>query len=138
MRRPIRVPEWPASEPRPRGATRRVVHHGKGTSELEELLYLHLVGAGLHHGCVRQHLYVPGRRFTADFAWPDQRLLVECQGGVWSRKSGHSGGSGITKDIERGNAATLAGWRVLRFAPAHIRSGEALRVIAEALGRRGQ
>lgn len=132
MRRPVRVPSWPAP---PRGATQRVLNPRQGGSKsaLEELLYLGLVAHGLHHGCTREHIYAPGRRFRADFAWPEQRLLVECQGGVWQNKSGHSGGSGITRDIERGNAATLAGWRVLRFAPAHIRSGEALTVIRAAL-----
>lgn len=116
---------------RTRGAARRVV--ARGPSRLEELLYLHLTWSGIHYGCQREYPYVPGRRFRADFAWPADRLLVEVQGGVWSPKSGHSGGAGIVKDIERGNAATLAGWRVLRFAPQHIRSGDAVRTIAQAL-----
>lgn len=128
LRRAVRVPlHWqaPASARpvRQRGQSQRTTK-----SELEELLYLSLTAAGLHHGCVREHLYVPGRRYRADMAWPEHRLLVEVQGGIWSPKSGHSGGSGITKDIERGNAATLAGWRVLRFGPQHIRSGEAVRI----------
>lgn len=37
------------------------------------------------------------------------------------------------EELHRGNAATLAGWRVLRFGPPHIRSGEALAVIRAAL-----
>lgn len=102
-------------------------------SNLEELLYLGLVAHGLHHGCVREYVYAPPRRLRADFAWPAQRLLVEVQGGIYLRRSGHSGGTGITRDIDRGNAATLAGWRVLRFGPPHIRSGEALTVIRAAL-----
>lgn len=123
MRRPIRLPSLPGVATKQRCVP----------SPLEELLYLHFVGCGLHHGCEREYVYAPGRRFRADFAFPAHKLLVECQGGVWSGKSGHSGGAGITKDIERGNAATLAGWRVLRFAPAHIRSGEAVRVVQAAL-----
>lgn len=102
-------------------------------TDYEGLFYLGVVGAGLHTGCVREFFYVPGRKFRADFAWPAERLLVEIQGGVWSPKSGHSGGTGITQDCERGNAAALAGWRVLRFTPAHVRKGEALRVLGQAL-----
>jgi len=52
---------------------------------------------------------------------------------VWAGKSGHAGGSGITKDGERQNAATLAGWRVVRFPPQMVRSGEAIRVVRAAL-----
>lgn len=129
-RRPARVSSWSCAHAphRQRGQSQRTTK-----SALEELLYMSLTAAGLHHGCVREHLYVPGRRYRADLAWPERRLLVEVQGGIWSPKSGHSGGAGITKDIERGNAATLAGWRVLRFAPAHIRNGEAVRVVRQAL-----
>ena len=102
-------------------------------TDYEGLFYLGVVGAGLQTGCERQFFYAPGRKFHADFAWPADKLLVEIQGGVWSAKSGHSGGTGITRDCERGNAAALAGWRVLRFTPAHVRSGEALRVLSQAL-----
>lgn len=37
---------------------------------------------------------------------------------------------------ERVNAATLAGWRVLRFPGAAVRSGAAVATVIEALGRR--
>lgn len=155
MRRPIRLTDWPASAavarttPRPskaprgdeRASTGRTGaslclsrSHRQTGSRLEELFYVSMVGANLHHGCQREYVYAPPRKFRADFAWPDQRLLVEIQGGIWTARSGHSGGSGITRDIDRGNVATLAGWRVLRFGPTHIRSGEALRLVAAALG----
>ena len=130
-RRPVRVPSWPAP---PRGATQRVLSPRKPCrNEWEELLYMGLVAHGLHVGCERQHLYAPGRKFQADFCWPAHKLIAEVDGGIWTAKSGHSGGAGITKDMERGHAAALAGYRVLRFAPAHIRSGEALTVIRAAL-----
>lgn len=65
----------------------------------------------------RQHPYIPGRRFRADFAWPAARLLAEVQGGVFSRQA-HGSITGILADIERGNLAAINGWRVLRFATA--------------------
>jgi hypothetical protein len=45
-----------------------------------------------------------------DFAIPTWRLLIECDGRKWHAKS-----ASFEKDRERDNAATLNGWRVLRF-----------------------
>lgn len=62
---------------------------------------------------VEQFRYVPGRKFTADFAWPDARLLVFCEGGVFGGKA-HGSVSGILKDVERSQFAASNGWRVFR------------------------
>lgn len=84
----------------------------------------------------RQYPYAVGRKFAADFAWPAARLLVEVQGGVWNGKA-HGSVEGIVRDIERLNAATLNGWRVLRFTPDDVtrrdRLAETLDVIERAL-----
>jgi len=127
VRRPIRLPSLLGV------ITPKVAGHRCVPSHLEELFYLGLVGAGLHHGCVREHIYAPPRKFRADFCWKAARLIAQIDGGVWAGKSGHSGGSGITKDCERQNAATLAGWRVVRFPPQMVKSGEAIRVVRAAL-----
>lgn len=84
----------------------------------------------------RQYLYVPGRKFSADFAWPEQRVLVEVQGGVWVDKSGHSGGTGIKRDNERLNFASINNWRMLRFTTADVTShiGDVIDTIEDALG----
>lgn len=82
-----------------------------------------------------QFAYVPGRRFRADFAWPEHRLLVEVQGGVYTGQA-HGSISGVLADIERGNLATLGGWRVLRFATARDQDtwvAECLATIEQAL-----
>ena len=81
---------------------------------------------------VRQFLYVPGRKFTADFSWPGHRLLVEVTGGVYTRQA-HGSISGILADIERLNRATKNGWRMLRFTPSMVRDGSALKFIEEVL-----
>jgi very-short-patch-repair endonuclease len=100
----------------------------------EERLLLHLCAANLHHGCIREYVFAPPRRFRADFAWPEQRLLVEVQGGIWTRgKASHSSGAGVSRDAEKLNTATLAGWRVLQVTSDHIRSGDAVAWIAQAL-----
>ena len=80
----------------------------------------------------RQYRYAPPRKFAADFAWPAQRLLVEVQGGIWTRQA-HGSIKGVLADIDRLNAATLAGWRLLRFTPEMVKSGAARMMIDEAL-----
>lgn len=66
-------------------------------------------------------MIVPGRRFRHDFGWPAYRVVIEVQGGVWLRgKSGHSSGTGITRDQEKLNLTTVAGWRTLQLQPKHL------------------
>ena len=69
---------------------------------------------------VEQFRYVPGRKFTADFAWPDARMLVFCEGGVFGGKA-HGSVSGILKDVERSQFAAANGWRVFRVSAVCLR-----------------
>jgi hypothetical protein len=52
----------------------------------------------------------PDGRGRVDFAIPAWRLIVECDGRKW-----HAKASAFETDRGRDNAATLNGWRVLRF-----------------------
>lgn len=79
-----------------------------------------------------QAMLIPGRKWRWDLAWPSKRLAVEIQGGIWTRGK-HGRASGIIKDMDKLNAAQLAGWRVLQFANTHIRSGEAVTLIERAI-----
>lgn len=100
-------------------------------SALEALLELHLKAAKIN-GYVREHRFAINRRWRFDFCWPAQRLAVECEGGTFAGGR-HTRGSGFESDAEKYNAAVLAGWRVLRYTAAGIRSGAALRDIQAAL-----
>ena len=81
---------------------------------------------------VRELRFAPPRRWRFDFAWPEQKVAVECDGGT--RTGGrHVRPLGYEADQEKGNAAVLAGWRVLHFTQRDITSGEALRIIEAAL-----
>lgn len=94
--------------------------------------------------------FAPKRRWRADFAWPKARLIVEIEGGLWSRKGAkrckvcggtptgrHTSGKGFEGDLEKYNAATLLGWAILRFTPRMVRTGEATKTVEEFLKRRG-
>lgn len=79
---------------------------------------------------------IPGRRFRWDFrvGGPSKRVLVEVQGAVFVR-GGHSTGVGITRDALKSNLAVLAGWKPIVVTAAHIKSGEALQWIQQALAQ---
>jgi len=115
----------------------------------EDLLSVHLAELGLHSE--RQFAYAKGRRFKADFAvwqpwgvgnyrylipgqgYPGLRLcLIEVTGGIYSKQA-HGSVTGVLKDNERLNQATLNGWKMLRFTPQQVESGEAKALIEEAL-----
>ena len=72
------------------------------------------------------------RRWRADFAFPKQKLLVEYEGGIYTQGR-NTRGKGYEGDLEKYNTATLLGFRVLRFSAKHVKSGEALSMIEQAL-----
>lgn len=72
----------------------------------------------------------PTRQWRFDYAWPDKKIAVEKQGGIWMRGATGRGGahslpSNIIRDMEKNNEAVKLGWRVFLFTPQQIRSGEA-------------
>ena len=82
------------------------------------------------------------RKWRVDLAFATKRsnstrdfLVVECEGGVWS-KGRHTRPSGFVKDIEKYNEIAVRGWRLVRVTADMIKSGEALIVVERALGMR--
>ncbi len=100
-------------------------------SPLEDLLCLQLVGLGLPEP-VREYRFCLERRYRADFAWPEHRLLVEVEGGVYIRGR-HVTPSGYEGDVEKYNLAQELGWRVLRFTGHMVRDGSAVLTIERVL-----
>lgn len=68
---------------------------------------------------VMEHQFCPTRKFRFDFAWPEQKLALEVEGGVFIRGA-HGSISGIMRDMEKYNLAALYGWRVLRVVPEKL------------------
>ena len=82
-------------------------------SQLEAELALQIRALGLPEP-IREYRAIKGRKFRFDFAWLEQRLLVEVNGGTYT-KGAHSTGRGIARDYEKANLAVLQGWRALSF-----------------------
>lgn len=96
----------------------------------EDLLAIHLEELGIEFR--RQYEYAAPRKFRADFAIPSHRLLIEVQGGIFSKQA-HGSISGVLRDNERVNNATLRGWRILRVTPDEVMDGRAKSLVEAAL-----
>lgn len=96
---------------------------------------------------IRELLFIPGRRFRLDFAWPESRVGVELEGATLGRpvkchKCGtlararkgdgslggqlrvggaHSTGEGVQRDCQKNNLALSQGWAILRFTSKDVK-----------------
>lgn len=85
---------------------------------------------------VREHRFLPDRKFRFDLAWPEEKLAVEIHGGRWIYGR-HQRPLGFQRDVEKHNLALLSGWRVLIVLPEMIADGRALDLIERALSGAG-
>lgn len=72
------------------------------------------------------------RKWRFDFAWPDQKLALECQGGLFIGGR-HSRGASLLKEHEKLNAAACAGWRILYTTPVELCMAETVATIKAAI-----
>lgn len=100
-------------------------------NDLADTLAMHLRAVGVRD-FQREFRFHPVRRWRFDIAMPRLRLAIECDGGLYIRGR-HSRGKSQEDDYVKHNAAVVLGWRVLKFGPNHVKSGEALRVVEQAL-----
>lgn len=73
-----------------------------------------------------------GRKFRADFAWPENKLMLEVEGGIWNAGK-HGRGSGVKKDMEKATVAARNGWRMIRVTPDELCMAETAEAIRDAL-----
>lgn len=100
-------------------------------SPLEVLFAVQVRGCRLP-APVRQLAPVKGRRWRVDFAWPEAKLIIEIEGGVWSGGR-HVRPAGFIADCDKYNALALDGWRVLRVPGDQVESGQAIQLAVLAL-----
>lgn len=80
----------------------------------------------------REYRFHSSRKWRLDYAWPAEKVAVEVEGGVWTGGR-HTRGAGFLKDCEKYNQAAAMGWRVFRFTPRQVESGEAAAFMQEIL-----
>ena len=76
-----------------------------------------------------EYEFFPSRRWRFDCAWPDRRLAIEVEGGLYTGGR-HVRGEGYEDDLRKYNAAMRMGWVVLRFSPLMLNYTENLDLIA--------
>ena len=87
--------------------------------------------AGIH-ATVAEYRFDAKRKWRFDFAWPQCRVALEVEGGVWTGGR-HTRGAGFLRDIEKYNAAAVAGWTVLRCTPDTLATAETAEMLRKVV-----
>ena len=83
---------------------------------------------------VTQYPGIPERKYAFDVANVGKKVAIEVEGGlhpfyvtnkrgkkILITRGGHSSNDGIERDMEKGNAAQLEGWKYLRYSTHTLR-----------------
>lgn len=79
---------------------------------------------------------VEARDFRADYAWPEVRLLVELNGGIWIQGA-HAHPLNIERDIIKHQYAALLGFFVLPITTDQVKNGHGIAWLQRVLCARG-
>lgn len=97
-------------------------HFAKRSKEKDWIGWNLLVWCESH--CVQlmeEYRFDPERKWRADYAIPELKLLIEYEG-LFSDRSRHTTASGFTGDTEKYNQAQALGWTVLRFTALNYKT----------------
>lgn len=74
------------------------------------------------------------RRWRVDIAWPsaDPPLALEVEGGAFARGR-HTRGAGFRNDVEKYNALTCEGWRLIRVLPEQLHKTATIELVRRAM-----
>jgi very-short-patch-repair endonuclease len=83
---------------------------------------------------VAEYKFHPIRKWRMDFAWLDQKVFLEIDGGLWIGGR-HTRPGAMLKSWEKENAAAVQGWRVLRCQPRDCTKPATINAIKAALNQ---
>ena len=83
----------------------------------------------------RDWRFHPVRKWQIDFAWLSHWVALEIEGGIW-QAGRHVRGAGYVADIEKYNALTVAGWRLVRASSDMVKDGRAIALVETLLADR--
>ena len=81
---------------------------------------------------VFEHRFHPTRKWRFDIAWPEYKVYLEIDGGIWIR-GGHNRGAQMKKDWEKRNTASGLGWRGLWCEPKDLMTQQTVEFINDAI-----
>ena len=105
----------------------------RSRNEWEALVARRAKEFGLDAPCLEYELFIDGRRYIADAAWPEQRVALEFDG-----RDPHMRRTVHDYDTGRRNDFTDAGWRRFGITALALRKGDdrAFRQVARAIAQR--
>jgi hypothetical protein len=80
-----------------------------------------ILKSSLGVSCVKEYRFYPERRWRADYAIIEYKILIEEEGGVWT-SGRHTRGKGFIGDMEKYNTATAMGYKIIRIVPGDYAS----------------
>ena len=110
-------------------AKRATIPQARSKAEAEFELHLKIYKVP---GYTTEFKFHPTRKWRFDFAFIHAMLAVEVEGITYD-SGRHQRKDGFEKDLEKYEAAMLAGWTVYRCSPAIISSGRAIDVTMKML-----
>lgn len=81
---------------------------------------------------IAEFQFLPDRKFRFDFCWPNKKVALEVQGGLWSGGA-HVRGAALLKEYEKYNMACVLGWRILFVVPQDLCLLETVNLIKQSL-----
>ena len=81
-----------------------------------------------------EHRFHHERKWRFDFAWLDQKLALEVQGGIWSYGR-HTRGAALLKEWEKLNTAASMGWRIMYVQPRDLCTQQTINMLKEGLSQ---
>lgn len=81
---------------------------------------------------VFEHRFHDVRKWRFDVAWPESKVALEVQGGIFVQGR-HSRGAALLKEWEKLNTAACLGWRILYCQPKDLLTKQTVEIIKTAL-----
>ncbi|WP_321822893.1 hypothetical protein [Pyramidobacter piscolens] len=79
----------------------------------------------------------PDRQWRSDVAWPDVKVGLEINGGIW-QMGRHNHPAGYLKDLEKNNGYAVRGWLLFQGPWSWIEDGRLIPMIVQAINSRLQ
>ena len=79
---------------------------------------------------VSEYKFHRTRKWRIDFAWVEEKLALEIEGGAWIGGR-HNRPDGFIKDMEKYNQINIYRFHLLRVLPDQMQNGEAAAIVNE-------
>jgi hypothetical protein len=72
------------------------------------------------------------RRWRVDYCWIEEKVILECEGGVWVNGR-HTSSKGFLADIEKYNFCVCLGYRLIRTIPSELCTMKTINMLKELI-----